>query len=80
MPDSCFIRAGESDKKRSIYLGIPEERTKVKNGDFEPESKSSTRLKGGFYYGKSRNGTVYIVPRPLLNHGIHRCKSLCLML
>ncbi|KPM36315.1 hypothetical protein AK830_g10242 [Neonectria ditissima] len=56
-----------------VYLGIPKEKLGVVNGDFEPVGgPGSTRLEGGFSYGMSRNGTIYIPPRPLLNHGIHR--------
>jgi phosphatidylethanolamine-binding protein (PEBP) family uncharacterized protein len=29
-------------------------------------------MKGGFHYGRSRNGMPYIPPRPLMNHGPHR--------
>ncbi|RSM12654.1 hypothetical protein CDV31_006230 [Fusarium ambrosium] len=55
-----------------IYLGIPLQKTSVVNSDFKPVDEKSTRLEGGFYYGASRNGMIYIPPRPLLNHGIHR--------
>ncbi|KAJ3502035.1 hypothetical protein NM208_g16810 [Fusarium decemcellulare] len=57
---------------KSIYLGIPVDKTSVVNSDFNAVNDKSTRLAGGFYYGQSRNGAIYIVPRPLLNHGIHR--------
>ncbi|KAI5459957.1 aspartic peptidase domain-containing protein [Mariannaea sp. PMI_226] len=56
-----------------IYLGIPPEKLSVVNDDFKPvEGESSTKLAGGFWYGMSRNGKIYIPPRPLMNHGIHR--------
>ncbi|KAH7258181.1 hypothetical protein FSOLCH5_002525 [Fusarium solani] len=55
-----------------IYLGIPPQKTSVVNSDFKAGDEKSTRLEGGFYYGASRNGMIYIPPRPLLNHGIHR--------
>ncbi|KAI8715525.1 hypothetical protein NCS52_01060400 [Fusarium sp. LHS14.1] len=55
-----------------IYLGIPVQKTSVLNSDFKAVDEKSTRLEGGFYYGASRNGMIYIPPRPLLNHGIHR--------
>jgi phosphatidylethanolamine-binding protein (PEBP) family uncharacterized protein len=29
-------------------------------------------MKGGFHFGRSRNGMPYIPPRPLMNHGPHR--------
>lgn len=57
-----------------IYLGIPPQKTSVVNSDFKAVDEKSTRLEGGFYYGASRNGMIYIPPRPLLNHGIHRCE------
>lgn len=57
-----------------IYLGIPPQKTSVVNSDFRAGDEKSTRLEGGFYYGASRNGMIYIPPRPLLNHGIHRCE------
>ncbi|CAM1502895.1 Fc.00g076710.m01.CDS01 [Cosmosporella sp. VM-42] len=55
-----------------IYLGISKDKTSVTNEDFKSEDASTTRLKGGFFYGQSRNGSIYIAPRPLINHGIHR--------
>lgn len=58
-----------------MYLGIPPEKTGLTNEDLEPASRGGTKLKGGFYYGMSRRGTVYVAPRPLLNHGVHRCAS-----
>ncbi|KAI1393552.1 PEBP-like protein [Hypoxylon trugodes] len=57
-----------------IYGGIAPSKTGVDAADFEIEDKSKARLKGGFHYGRSRNSNVYIPPRPLLNHGPHRCK------
>lgn len=32
-------------------------------------------MKGGFHYGVCRRPGVYLPPRPLMNHGPHRCKS-----
>ncbi|KAI1661954.1 PEBP-like protein [Daldinia decipiens] len=55
-----------------IYGGIPSSKTSVEPADFEVEDPSKALLKGGFHYGRSRNGSVYIAPRPLLNHGPHR--------
>lgn len=31
-------------------------------------------MKGGFHYGVCRRPGVYLPPRPLMNHGPHRCK------
>lgn len=56
-----------------IYLGIPVGKTSLVNDDFKPVDDQPTKLAGGFWYGMSRNGKIYIPPRPLLNHGIHRC-------
>ncbi|KAL7818480.1 phosphatidylethanolamine-binding protein [Trichoderma gracile] len=55
-----------------IYLGIDKDKLFVTNDDFKQQDDKSTRLRGGFYYGANRRGNVYIPPRPLLNHGIHR--------
>ncbi|KAF5661668.1 aspartic-type endopeptidase opsb [Fusarium heterosporum] len=55
-----------------IYMGIPSQKTSIVDSDFNLVDNASTRLTGGFYYGASRNGSIYIAPRPLLNHGIHR--------
>ncbi|KAI6092366.1 PEBP-like protein [Hypoxylon rubiginosum] len=55
-----------------IYTGIPATKTSVENKDFEVEDSSKALLKGGFHYGKSMRGDVYITPRPLMNHGPHR--------
>lgn len=63
-----------ADEGGRVYLGINKETLSVVNEDFKTEATNSTRLRGGFNYGQSRNGTIYIAPRPLINHGIHRCK------
>ncbi|KAJ9152018.1 PEBP-like protein [Pleurostoma richardsiae] len=55
-----------------IYGGIPPTKTSVTPADFEIEDESQALLKGGFHYGKNRRSKVYIPPRPLLNHGVHR--------
>ncbi|UKZ71403.1 uncharacterized protein TrAtP1_012362 [Trichoderma atroviride] len=52
-----------------LYLGISKDKLSVTTSDFKPENEKSTRLNGGFHYGTSR---IWIPPRPLLNHGIHR--------
>ncbi|KAL6903002.1 PEBP-like protein [Trichoderma evansii] len=52
-----------------MYLGISKDKLSVTNSDFKPEGEKSTRLHGGFYFGVDN---VWIPPRPLLNHGIHR--------
>lgn len=58
-----------------ILCGIPVSKTSVSTEDLEIEDKSKAQLKGGFYYGKTLRGVPYVPPRPLLNHGPHRCKS-----
>ncbi|KAM0303620.1 hypothetical protein ACHAPM_003189 [Fusarium culmorum] len=55
-----------------LYLSIPGQKTNVVNEDFQSLSETSTKLKGGFYYGANRSGKIYVLPRPLINHGIHR--------
>ncbi|KAK3942989.1 PEBP-like protein [Diplogelasinospora grovesii] len=57
-----------------LYAGIPPHKTRLDPSDFavQDDEGQSLLLKGGFYYGKNRRGTVYIPPRPLLNHGPHR--------
>lgn len=55
---------------------FPRIKMQLENSDFcllNEEDERSTKLKGGFHYGMNRKGTVYGLPRPLLNHGIHRC-------
>lgn len=64
----------EADDAHRLYLGIPAQKTNVVNDDFKPVDETSTKLAGGFYYGASRNGKIYIPPAPLMNHGIHRCE------
>lgn len=54
-----------------IYLGIPASKTSVTPGDFEQEGEAG-KVKGGFWYGRNRRGTVYIAPRPIARHGEHR--------
>lgn len=57
----------------SIYMGIPPEKTRVENSDFEIQDPSQYLVKGGFHY-QARRGKAYIAPRPLMNHGPHRCQ------
>lgn len=53
-------------------MGIPTTKTSVVNADFAPAGDDDNLLAGGFRYGENRRGNVYIPPRPLLNHGVHR--------
>ncbi|KAI0481211.1 PEBP-like protein [Xylariaceae sp. FL0804] len=55
-----------------FYSGIPAAKTSVEAQDFEVVDATKGTLKGGFHFGKSRNGSPYIAPRPLMNHGPHR--------
>lgn len=56
-----------------IYYGISKSRAGVVQKDFEREgAEEERRLAGGFWYGKSRTGDVYIAPRPIARHGEHR--------
>lgn len=55
-----------------IYYGINSTKIELKNEDLEVESKEEKRCKGGFWYGASRTGDVYIAPRPIARHGEHR--------
>ncbi|CAJ2506188.1 Uu.00g003180.m01.CDS01 [Anthostomella pinea] len=55
-----------------IYTGIPPTKTSVEAADFEVADKAKALLKGGFHYGKNIRGSVYGLPRPLMNHGPHR--------
>ncbi|KAI0382905.1 PEBP-like protein [Hypomontagnella monticulosa] len=55
-----------------IYGGIPPTKTNVESADFEVQDQSKALLKGGFHYGRSMNGNIYISPRPLMDHGPHR--------
>ena len=64
----------EANESR-VYLGIDKDKLSITNDDLKPESPNSLKLKGGFSYGKNRVGSIYGLPRPLMNHGIHRCKS-----
>lgn len=54
-----------------LYYGIPSTATRLSNADLEAAKEPYT-LKSGFKYGKNRRGTIYIPPRPLLGHGLHR--------
>ncbi|KAH8890926.1 PEBP-like protein [Thozetella sp. PMI_491] len=55
-----------------IYAGIPSEKTRIEPKDLEVEDESQVLLKGGFHYGLNRRKVVYVPPRPLMNHGVHR--------
>lgn len=47
---------------------------KLEQSDLDVVDHSKGILKGGFHYGKCRKPVVYLPPRPLINHGPHRCK------
>jgi phosphatidylethanolamine-binding protein (PEBP) family uncharacterized protein len=52
-----------------LYFGIPGETREFGGEKVVPNGE----LKGaGFRVGKNRGGTVYIGPRPVLGHGVHR--------
>jgi hypothetical protein len=59
----------------SILVGIALDKTRVEPKDLEIQDKNKSLLKGGFYYGKNMRNIVYGPPRPLMNHGVHRCKK-----
>lgn len=53
--------------------------TKVEQSDLEIVDESKGILKGGFQYGQCRRPGVYLPPRPLMNHGPHRCKCVTVL-
>ncbi|KAI8634604.1 PEBP-like protein [Xylariaceae sp. FL1651] len=55
-----------------IYTAIPPTKTSVEASDFAVVDQEKSLMKGGFHFGRSRNGMPYIPPRPLMNHGPHR--------
>ncbi|KAI0597690.1 PEBP-like protein [Biscogniauxia sp. FL1348] len=56
-----------------IYHSIPASKTSVTSADFAVADARAGLTAGGFRFGACRRpGTVYIPPRPLLNHGPHR--------
>ncbi|KFA67495.1 hypothetical protein S40285_00216 [Stachybotrys chlorohalonatus IBT 40285] len=56
-----------------IFLGIPKDTTAIIHSDIQPDKGSKEhRLAGGFHYGQSQLGPIYMIPRPLLDHGPHR--------
>lgn len=56
-----------------LYYGLPAPKTSVTQDDFNPIGDTEDRkLSGGFGYGMSRTGAVYICPRPIARHGVHR--------
>ncbi|KAI0439291.1 PEBP-like protein [Xylaria telfairii] len=55
-----------------FYTAIPASKTSVAADDFTVVDETKALMKGGFHYGRSRNGMPYIPPRPLMNHGPHR--------
>lgn len=42
--------------------------------DLEVVDDSKNLVKGGFHYGMCKRPAVYLPPRPLMNHGPHRCE------
>lgn len=61
-----------------LYGGIAPEITRIEAKDLEIENDDEALLKGGFHYGKNLRSKVYVPPRPLMNHGPHRCKFACM--
>ncbi|KAI1816750.1 PEBP-like protein [Poronia punctata] len=55
-----------------VYTAIPASKTSVGSDDFTVVDPSKALMKGGFHFGRSRNGMPYLPPRPLMNHGQHR--------
>ncbi|KAK1980856.1 phosphatidylethanolamine-binding protein [Colletotrichum cereale] len=55
-----------------IYGGIAPETRRVAPEDFEVEDEKRSLVKGGFHWGKGMRDALYLPPRPLMNHGIHR--------
>ena len=70
-----WVSNDELTKCRSVYGGIPPNKTRVEPKDFELEDESKALLKGGFHYGKNMRSVIYVPPRPLMNHGVHRCMN-----
>lgn len=58
-----------------IYAGIDATNTKIEHPHLEVSDEAKSTVKGGFHYGVCRRPGVYLPPRPLMNHGPHRCKS-----
>lgn len=56
-------------------MDISPSKTSIGQSDLEVVDKFRNLLKGGFHYGQARKPMVYIPPKPLLNHGPHRCTS-----
>ncbi|TPX10852.1 uncharacterized protein E0L32_008241 [Thyridium curvatum] len=54
-----------------IYPGIPASQTRIEPKDLEVQDKGQSLLKSGIYYG-ANSYMVYIPPKPLMNHGVHR--------
>ncbi|KAK2003419.1 PEBP-like protein [Colletotrichum falcatum] len=55
-----------------IYGGITPETRRVSPDNFEVEDEGRSLLKGGFHWGRGMRDVVYVPPRPLMNHGVHR--------
>ncbi|KAH7313368.1 phosphatidylethanolamine-binding protein [Stachybotrys elegans] len=55
-----------------FFLGIPKDKRAITHDDIQQDASAKNRVQGGFYYGKSLAGPIYMLPRPLLNHGPHR--------
>lgn len=56
-----------------LYYGLAASKTSVTQDDFKLIGETEDRkLAGGFGYGMSRTGAVYICPRPIARHGVHR--------
>ncbi|KAH8549487.1 phosphatidylethanolamine-binding protein [Umbelopsis sp. PMI_123] len=68
-PDSPF----DEPSLHGIYCEIPGNVTSLNASDFQTMEEGSYLLKGGFKYGKNRRERVFTGPKPLMNHGEHRC-------
>lgn len=58
-----------------IFAGIDAANTTIEHTHLEVADETKSTVKGGFHYGVCRRPGVYLPPRPLMNHGPHRCKS-----
>ncbi|KAM0284414.1 hypothetical protein ACHAQH_001990 [Verticillium albo-atrum] len=57
-----------------LYAGIPAAKTSLEQEDFAVLDHYSCKLEGGFYFGRNGKRDVYTAPKPMLNHGLHRCE------
>jgi hypothetical protein len=75
VPGPCQLKTVSCSQNGRIFAGIDATNTEIEHSHLEVADEARSAVKGGFHYGLCRRPVVYLPPRPLMNHGPHRCES-----